>query len=261
MNEEEANIWYEDTKEDLVKDYLKKMDSIMIKADKDEDEKAKKDVKIDISPEEAKKLMHEYEKDFIKKSTAIRDKYDSCILKARLKEKKKIENKEKLMKRLGPLILVWQKIKQFLIFIIESSKKSRKDFSNYYFLNIKAKRLKAKERTNFRINAKLFPARVFYSQKIWPILHFLNTPNRILKRLILRFIDDTKQLIKKGISKTREKIIKIMKKVSEKMKLIFGFIKKIIQNIVKISKKVVDFMLKVIKVIRIKYFPAKEDSK
>jgi hypothetical protein len=267
MIEDEINLWFEDKKEILLKLYLKRMDSLMIEEDpqksgneengKKEEKKKEKQVKKDV--EEKKRLMLIYEEESLEKSKQIRDKYDAMIYKERQRINNKELNKKKINKILTPLLKLWNLAKRGFIAAKEDFKSKKKDFDVFYFDNIKSKNLRKKEQKKFKFGRRIYPYKVFYKQHIWPILHFLNTPNRILKVKILKLLETLKLLFSKTTKKTKEILDKIIKAITAFFKAIFGFIGKVIAKIKDIIKKMAEFLKKLIDIIRIKFFNKKDE--
>ncbi len=252
MNEEEANMWFEDSKEQLVKDYLKKMDSLLLETDDEEKKQS-------LTPEQAKKLMYDYEKEFLKRSNEIRDKYDSYVDKARKKEKSKIENKKRLEKILSPFAWAWSKLKDAFTFLSKKMTEGKQISGQFYFDHIGKQRLRAKERTKMRIESKLFPYKLFYTQNIWPILHYLNTPNRKFRLFMAKQWESFKQHFKKIFGKILNKAKKILKYVWEKIKAVLGIFKKTYQAITKAYKATIEYAKKVVEVIKLRWFREEEE--
>jgi hypothetical protein len=255
MDEEEINSNFEIAKEALVKGYLKKMDSLLIKEEK-EDAKPKDQKILKKTDEEIKLLIHKYEKEFIEKSNEMRKKYDIAIEKIHAVEVKRLVEKEKKDSNFKPklkvrLINAWKKIKA-------TFSKDKKEFDSFYILEIKLKRKRASQKIGFFIKDKLHPSKLFYLQHIWPILHYLNTPNRILKLKMAKLHDKLKEILKAVIGKLKDKISKAIKFIVSKLKALIEKIKKIIAKIVEVIKKTIGYVKKVIKVIQMRFFPKKE---
>ncbi|MBD3164380.1 hypothetical protein GF323_04215 [Candidatus Woesearchaeota archaeon] len=254
MEESEANIWFEEEKEALVKGYLKKMDSILVETEGKEDKE-----QIEITPEEAKKKMRQYEADFLEESKKLREKYDSTIEKIRKKKEKKELNKKRLKKILSPLLFVWKLLKRLFKFFMSEFMRNKREFDKYYF-EISSRRKRRKQLKHFRMESRLHPLKLFYQQKIWPVLHFLNTPGRKLKAALSKFIGNAKEKIKKFINKTTEKIKKILGFVWAKIKLFFGLFPKLFGKTKDIVKAVIEYIKKAASIIKSRYFPGSEEK-
>ncbi len=256
MDEEEINLWFEEKKEDLIKSYLKHMDSLMIEEDSEE---SKKKEKQKLSTEEIKKLMLVYEKNFIADSEKLRKKYDALIQKSRRKEKKKQnkkENRQKIIKFFSPLTNFikqdFERSKEILHIIFRGWKNFRITiFSPFIKRNSQS--------ISMKIDNKARPIRFFYRMHIWPTLHYLNGPNRKLKIKLVKLKEKTKEILKKIISLLKDKTVKAIKKIIEIIKKFFGSIGKIVKKIAEIFQKMIAFMKKFVLYVKSR-LPHKSDD-
>jgi methyl-accepting chemotaxis protein len=257
MQEEDINNWFADKKEVLFTDYIKKTDALLAK-EQDTEGKSEKEIKKNM--EEVKALMHTYEKKFVANSISLRAKYESRVQGARNMEKAKAETKAKLKKFFAPVVFVFKKSvegikKGFAAFMVK-----KKEFDNNMFLK-KEERKRKKELKKFQRFSKLKPYRLFYTQHIWPILHYLNTPNRVLKKRAIKFYAKAKDKTKKGTKKAIENIVKAFKWLIEKIKLVIGKIVEFVKKIIEKLNKIVQFFKKLVEIIKIKYGPKEEEKK
>jgi hypothetical protein len=262
MEEEDIITRFEDKKELLVKGYTKKMDSILMDEEKSEEEKDKKKdkEKTQKTPEEIKVLAKKYGEEFKKQSETLRNKFDSKILKLRNKGKNKELNKVRFKKIFAPFVWTFKTsfngIKTFFKFLM----REKKSFDGFYFENVKSKKQRRKQRVDMRLSSFFAPERLFYHQKIWPILHDINAPNRAMKIKIAKFKEELKKLIKNIIKLVTDKIKKIIKFITEKIGAALGKIKEGITKIIATIKKIGVFFKNLIEIIKIKYLH-KEDEK
>jgi len=252
QEEEEIHMWFEEKKEELTKGYLKKMDALLVKQ-----EEGKDITKKDMDLIHAK--LKEYEKEFIGQSTAIRNKFDSMVLKFRQKQKNKITRKKNLKKAFRWAVIIWKYIKIAYIFTRDHFLLFKKDAGNYLYLNVKAKASRKKEMKKMKRRAKHRNQILFYHQKVWPILHYLNTPNRRFKKWFGKSRLKIKEKIRKGIGKIIALIKKVIGWIVNGLKAIFAGIGFVIAKIKEFISATKNYILKIKEVIKLRFFPEKED--
>ncbi len=239
MIESDITSWFEEKKEDMVKEYLKKMDCLLM-------EKS-------LSPEDMHHAMAKNERLFLTASTALRNKYDTMVAKAREKEKKKEFGKEQKEKHFNQALFLWTRVKEGFALIMHPLIRIWSTSMAWYRFNIRERAERKSQALRFAFADRLHPLSLFYKQHLWPILHFLNTPNRILKKKMLKLKDAIKALAKKGMVKSSALTKKAMKLSSEKMKIATGAIGKLAGKIKGKIKQVIAFCKKLLEFVKAKY--------
>ncbi|MBR9699501.1 hypothetical protein GOV09_03545 [Candidatus Woesearchaeota archaeon] len=242
MEESEINLWFEENKEEMVKHYLKKMDSLLT-----EDQK--------LSAHERRLLMKRHEKRFLEDSLALRKRYESMLAKKVRKEKQKERGKRGMKKFLRPFVSTLNRLK----FIFKRTKsftgKKSEQFKRGTGFELAKKSKRSYQRFTFKVAGKLHPSRLYYQQHIWPVLHRLNAPNRALKKKLIIFWEKAKVVLSKIWSKSLDISMKVLKKIVVILKFPGKIMRKVIGKIKKTFKSIKDFMNKLIQVIKLKFSP------
>jgi len=241
MIEEDIHNWYEEKREEQLKDYMKRMDKLLL----DEEKKPL---------EETKKLMLENEKEFLEESAELRKKYEDMISAARKKEVRTERRKQLLEKQMNPLNTAWGNAKEE-VYAKRKELSSRMYRVRMFFLTSRGDLKRKYERIKLWLADAFHPVRLFHEQHIWPILHFLNSPFRMLMKLLSKYFAIGKAYYKKYLAKTVAISKKTLKFAGEKNKLVFGSIGNAFGKIQSKIKEITSFFRRLSEYIKAKYFP------